>query len=103
MPDGTKVIVEFDGGRLHADLEAISAHRKMSLREMADAIGVSASTLSRLRGGGSNPDVDSLAAILHWSHLRFDTYVRVIAAPAPPEPTILPGPDAGGGGDDVAG
>ena len=43
---------------------AIKRHReemKMSLRDVADEIGVSASTLSRIENGTGKPDADNIA------------------------------------------
>ena len=48
---------------------AIKRHReelKMSLRDVADEIGVSASTLSRIENGTGKPDADNIARLASW-------------------------------------
>ena len=40
--------------------------RKMSLRDVADETGVSASTISRLTNGVGMPDADTYAALCQW-------------------------------------
>jgi transcriptional regulator with XRE-family HTH domain len=43
-----------------------------SLRDAADAIGVSAATLSRVESGGRLPGRDTLLRIAHWLGVRLD-------------------------------
>src|SRR6266566_4271870 len=38
----------------------------LSLRDVADKTGVSASTLSRLENGTGKPDADNIARLTHW-------------------------------------
>ena len=40
--------------------------RKLSLRDVADETGVSASTISRLTNGVGMPDADTYAALCRW-------------------------------------
>ena len=54
---------------------AIKRHReelKMSLRDVADEIGVSASTLSRIENGTGKPDADNIARITGWLDMPVD-------------------------------
>ena len=54
---------------------AIKRHRdelKMSLRDVADEIGVSASTLSRIENGTGKPDADNIARISRWLDMPMD-------------------------------
>jgi transcriptional regulator with XRE-family HTH domain len=54
---------------------AIKRHRdelKMSLRDVADEIGVSASTLSRIENGTGKPDTDNIARITRWLDMPVD-------------------------------
>src|SRR3954467_12533160 len=38
----------------------------LSLRDVADKTGVSASTLSRIENGTGKPDADNIARLTHW-------------------------------------
>ena len=54
---------------------AIKRHReelKMSLRDVADEIEVSASTLSRIENGTGKPDADNIARITRWLDMPVD-------------------------------
>jgi transcriptional regulator with XRE-family HTH domain len=54
---------------------AIKRHReelKMSLRDVADEIAVSASTLSRIENGTGKPDADNIARITRWLDMPVD-------------------------------
>ena len=44
----------------------------LSLRDAADAIGVSAATLSRIESGGRLPGRDTLLRIAHWLGVSLD-------------------------------
>src|SRR5437879_8281957 len=44
----------------------------MSLRDVADEIGVSASTLSRIENGTGKPDADNIARITRWLDMPVD-------------------------------
>ena len=45
---------------------------KLSLRDVADEIGVSASTLSRIENGTGKPDADNIARITRWLDMPVD-------------------------------
>ena len=58
---------------------AIKRHReelKMSLRDVADEINVSASTLSRIENGTGRPDSDNIARISKWLKMPMDRVMR---------------------------
>ena len=62
---------------------AIKRHReelKMSLRDVADEINVSASTLSRIENGTGRPDSDNIARISKWLNMPMDRVMRKEAA-----------------------
>src|SRR5215510_12667086 len=41
-------------------------HRELSLRDVADETGVSASTLSRIENGTGKPDADNISRLAAW-------------------------------------
>jgi transcriptional regulator with XRE-family HTH domain len=54
---------------------AIKRHRgelDLSLRDVADEIGVSASTLSRIENGTGKPDSDNIVRITRWLDMPVD-------------------------------
>ncbi len=63
-----------------ADLgKAIKRRReelKMSLRDVADVIDVSASTLSRIENGTGRPDTDNIARITRWLNMPVDRLMK---------------------------
>lgn len=68
----------FDGQAFYEALDATRLARRMNWKQVAEASGVSASTLTRM-AQGKRPDVDSLAALIAWSGLKADEYVRTDA------------------------
>ena len=56
----------------------------MTWKEVAEEAGVAASTLSRI-GHGAKPDVNGLAALLAWSNLKAENFIRG-AKSGEPEP-----------------
>jgi transcriptional regulator with XRE-family HTH domain len=66
---------EFDGNAFYATLDAARHARGMNWKEVAAAAGVSPSTMTRL-SQGKRPDLDSLAALLVWSGLSADDFIR---------------------------
>lgn len=61
-----------------AFFQALNAHRearKLTWKQVASQSGVSASTLTRM-AQGKRPDVDSLAALVSWSGLEVDKFIR---------------------------
>ena len=64
----------FDVAALHAALDTERGARHLTWKDVAAQSGVSASTLTRL-SQGRRPDVDSLAALIHWLGLSADTFM----------------------------
>ena len=48
----------------------------MSLRDVADATGVSASTLSRIENGTGKPDADNIARLTSWLDMPVDRVMK---------------------------
>lgn len=65
----------FDVEAFYAALNAARLSRHMTWKEVAAEADISASTLSRI-GGGKRPDVDGLAALLAWSKLKAEDFIR---------------------------
>ena len=65
----------FDGDAFYAALDAERRSRRHTWKRVADEAGVSASTLTRM-AQGRRPDVDSLAALVAWSGLSADRFLR---------------------------
>ena len=73
----------------------------MSLRDLADETGVSASTLSRIENGTGKPDADNIARLTSWldvpmerilsgrHHSQADAAKAVIYYPQEPTPEIV--------------
>jgi transcriptional regulator with XRE-family HTH domain len=70
MPHG-----DFDAEAFYASLDGQRLSRKITWKTVAVESGVSASTLTRL-AQGRRPDVDSMAALVAWSGLSADAFVR---------------------------
>ena len=64
----------FDEQAFYAALDSQRQSRRMNWKQVAQAAGVSASTLTRI-AQGKRPDVDSLASLLAWSGLKADEFV----------------------------
>jgi transcriptional regulator with XRE-family HTH domain len=64
----------FDADSFYAALDAQRASKGLTWKQVAQAAGVSASTLTRM-SRGKRPDVDSLAALSSWSGLTVDDFV----------------------------
>ena len=65
----------FDAGAFYSALDAERRSREKTWKRVAEEAQVSASTLTRM-AQGRRPDVDSLAALVAWSGLSADTFVR---------------------------
>ena len=65
----------FDAEAFYSALDAERKSRKHTWKRVAEEARVSASTLTRM-AQGRRPDVDSLAALVAWSGLSADTFVR---------------------------
>jgi transcriptional regulator with XRE-family HTH domain len=74
----------FDTEAFYAALNAERASRGLTWKEVAEQSGVQASTITRI-GQGKKPDVNGLAALLGWSNLQAETFMRNVSkAPANP-------------------
>ncbi|HJT58337.1 MAG TPA: helix-turn-helix domain-containing protein [Ktedonobacteraceae bacterium] len=76
----------FDASAFYEALDAQRQSRRLNWKQVAQASGVSASTLTRM-AQGKRPDVDSLAALAAWSGLNTDDFIR--SEEARPEPDSL--------------
>ncbi|MDE2934621.1 MAG: hypothetical protein OXS47_12260 [Chloroflexota bacterium] len=65
----------FDAEAFYAALDAERRTRQQTWKRVADEAQVSASTLTRM-AQGRRPDVDSLAALVSWSGLSADAFVK---------------------------
>lgn len=65
----------FDSDAFYAALNAARLSRQKTWKDVAEEAGVSASTLSRI-GQGAKPDVNGLAALLSWSNLKAELFIR---------------------------
>lgn len=66
---------EFDLAAFYAAIDSHRVARRLTWKQIAAESGVSASTLTRM-GQGKRPDVDGLAALLAWSGLQADDFIR---------------------------
>jgi transcriptional regulator with XRE-family HTH domain len=74
---------DFDMEAFYAALNAARLSRQKTWKEVAQEAGIAASTLSRM-SQGSNPDVHGLAALLKWSNLKAETFIRGASKEEPP-------------------
>ncbi|WOF43881.1 helix-turn-helix domain-containing protein [Sphingopyxis indica] len=65
----------FDNEAFYAALNATRLSRQLTWKDVAEQAGISASTLTRI-GQGKRPDIDGLAALLQWSGLKAETFIR---------------------------
>lgn len=65
----------FDVEAFYAALNSARLSRQMTWKDVAEEAGINASTLSRI-GQGRRPDVDGLAALLAWSKLKAELFIR---------------------------
>lgn len=65
----------FDLEAFHAALNAARLSRQKTWKDVAEETGVAASTLSRM-AQGAKPDVNGLAALLRWSNLKAEMFIR---------------------------
>lgn len=70
---------QFDGDAFYAALDGQRQSKKLTWKKVAEQSGVSASTLTRM-AQGKRPDVDSMAALLGWSGLDANGFVRTGSA-----------------------
>jgi transcriptional regulator with XRE-family HTH domain len=65
----------FDTEAFFAALDGVRKTKEKTWKEVAGESGVSASTLTRM-AQGKRPDVDGLAALLGWSGLKAETFIK---------------------------
>ncbi len=65
----------FDMDGFYAAFNAARLSRRKTWKDVAEETGVAASTLSRM-SQGSSPDVNGLAALLKWSNLKAEMFIR---------------------------
>lgn len=68
----------FDTEGFFAALDAVRIAKKLTWKEVAAESEVSASTLTRM-AQGKRPDVDGLAALLTWSGLKAEDFLKARA------------------------
>lgn len=66
---------QFDVEAFYAALDGQRQSKRITWKQVAKESGVSASTLTRI-AQGRRPDVDSMAALLAWSGLKADSFIR---------------------------
>ena len=76
----------FDAEAFYSAIDAERRSRRQTWKLVAEEARVSASTLTRM-GQGRRPDVDSMAALIAWSGLSADMFVK--DAQATPGPSSL--------------
>ena len=60
----------------------------MSLRDVADKTGVSASTLSRIENGTGKPDADNIARLTSWLDMPIDRVMKKSSKKKTVEPVV---------------
>ena len=76
-----------DVAALHGALDAARKQSKLSWRQLAKEVGVSASTISRMTQG-LKPDVTAFAAMTTWLRMPAETFYRG-AGPKGQEPDLV--------------
>ena len=79
---------QFDLSGFYAALDAQRVSKKLTWKKVAEASGVSASTLTRM-AQGKRPDVDGLAALLKWSCLDVTHFIEGTRPDGKPEPLAM--------------
>jgi transcriptional regulator with XRE-family HTH domain len=80
---------EWDAPAFYAALDAQRISKGITWKQVAAESGVAASTLTRM-AQGRRPDVDSLAALVAWSGLKQEEFIRSGQASLPtPEPLAM--------------
>ena len=75
----------FDTEAFYNALDSVRIAKNQNWKQVSAQSGVSASTLTRM-AQGKRPDVDGLAALVSWSGLNADDYVRSAEKRPEPEP-----------------
>jgi transcriptional regulator with XRE-family HTH domain len=75
----------FDSDAFYASLNAVRLSRQLTWKDVAGEAGVNASTLTRIKHG-AKPDVNGLAALLKWSNLKAESFIRGTSSRKKSEP-----------------
>jgi transcriptional regulator with XRE-family HTH domain len=78
----------FDVEAFYAALDSQRMALKMTWKDVAAEAEVSASTLTRM-AQGKRPDVDGLAALLRWSGLTAERFIKHESGTTPKKPESL--------------
>ncbi len=78
----------FDNRGFYEALDSTRQARNLNWKQVAAQSGVSASTLTRM-AQGKRPNVDGMAALVSWSGLRTDDFIRSEAQQGKPEPLAM--------------
>jgi transcriptional regulator with XRE-family HTH domain len=73
--NGESMTDRFDSDAFYSALNAARLSRQKTWKDVAAEAGVNASTLSRI-SQGAKPDVNGLAALLSWSNLKAELFIR---------------------------
>lgn len=65
----------FDAEAFYSAIDAVRQNREQTWKKVAEEAQISASTLTRM-AQGRRPDVDSLAALVAWSGLSADAFLK---------------------------
>jgi transcriptional regulator with XRE-family HTH domain len=60
----------------------------LSLRDLAEETGVSASTLSRIENGTGKPDADNIARLAAWLDMPIERVMHHSSGPSDPKPVV---------------
>lgn len=74
----TRWVLDID--KLATAVETVQRHRGVSARGAAAEIGVSPSTLTRLKKG-QKPDADGLVSMLAWLHAEASQFTKSVEGP----------------------
>ena len=65
---------KFDGERFFSALDGVRVSKELNWKKVAEQAKVPASTFTRI-SQGRKPDVDTLAALCHWSGLKAEAFL----------------------------
>lgn len=92
LPGGKSMVDKrmgtFDAEGFYEALDATRQSKSLNWRQVAEEAGISASTLTRM-AQGKRPDVDGLAALVAWSGLEVDRFVKKPGGQRKPEPLAV--------------
>ena len=76
MVDGSAAAIAAALEQVGPRLKSLRTHRQLTLTGVADATGISKSTLSRLETGGRRPTLELLLALSHAYRVPLDDLVE---------------------------